>query len=143
MLTTALLVLLSAPAEALSPPVPDAVGQVERTDEGITVTGSVSAPPGADHQVAAAGQAWHGVASQLLAQGNAEAAYAAATSGVEELGSAYKSGPVRDDTGMKLAAAKAQLAAGEVEAAAEVAIEQLGARLALYEKTHGVSFVQG
>lgn len=143
MLTAALLVLLSAPAEALSPPIPDAVVKVERTHEGITVTGTLSAPPGEDHELAAAGQAWLGVANELLAQGKADAAYAAATSGVEELGTSYRSGPVRDDTGMKLAAAKAQLAAGEVQAAAEVAIEQLGARLALYEKTHGVTFEQG
>ncbi|GEM_PF-5529177 len=136
---TALWVLLAAPVQALSPPVPDAVVTIERSHEGITVTAHVSAPPGEDHSRAAAGQAWVGVAQALLHAGNAEAAYAAATSGVEELGTPYAAVRVRDDTGMKLKAAAAQHAAGEVQAAAEVAIEQLASRLELYQARYAVS----
>ncbi len=143
MLQAALYMLLSAPVHALSPLPPEAIVKVERSHEGVTVAGSLTAPAGEDHEAAAAGQAWLAVATELTVQGKHEAAYTAATSGVEELGTSYRSGPIRDDTGMKLAAAASQLAAGEVQAAAEVAIEQLGARLTLYETTHGVTIERG
>ncbi|HEY8339426.1 MAG TPA: hypothetical protein VIK95_06135 [Egibacteraceae bacterium] len=62
-------------------------------------------PTAADERAAAA-QAWLAVARACTAQGADDEAYAAARSGLEELGDAYAGAAVEDDTPLKLAAAE-------------------------------------
>jgi hypothetical protein len=82
----------------------------------------------------AAARAWLDVGASRLRAGDAEAALAAARSGVEELGSGYTGEGVRDDTKLKLVVADEQIADGDTETAAEIVLDVLRTRAGLLEE---------
>ena len=82
-------------------------------------------------------------ASLLLAQGNTALAasnYAQANlafnAGIVELGKAYYSGPVLDDTGMNLGLAQTEEQRGHLELAANLRKGVLESRLVMYKSAH-------
>jgi hypothetical protein len=89
----------------------------------------------------AAARAWLDVAAGRLSAQDAEAALAAARSGVEELGAGYAGEGVRDDTKLKLVAADDQVSEGDIVAAAEIVLDVLRTRAGLLEEREGGTIV--
>lgn len=102
------------------------------TEAGLGVVRITAAgqPTAADHRAAAA-RAWLSVARAYAAADAADEAYAAARSGLEELGDAYVSAEVDDDTTVKLLAAEDAHAQG-LPHAADAMIRVLEDRLAMF-----------
>lgn len=107
----------------------------EREQDGRAAVGEVvladGASPQADDQRAAAARAWLAIARALIDEGDADAAYRAASRGVDELGDAYLGEEVEDDTTLKLLAAEDGHRSGAAHAGTAM-VRVLSDRLAMY-----------
>ena len=97
---------------------------------------SESRRPGPEYGKMAAAQAWLGIAQQLEAAGDLSAAIRAARAGIDELGDAYKSPTVDDDTDLKLEVAADQQQEGQLDLAAALFIRMLETRTKVFAQTH-------
>jgi hypothetical protein len=84
------------------------------------------------HEALAGARAWLALGRRRLEAGEAGPAYAAALSGIEELGDSYWTPDVIDDTSLKLAAAEDR----PEPDAAEVALRVLEIRAGIYLQAH-------
>jgi hypothetical protein len=108
----------------------------EREHDGERATGVVRTDqPGPDAQRLAGAVASARLGRRLLAAGDAEGAIAAARAGLEEAGEVPFGPEVKDDTGLKLAAAEDRLADGHAVDAAEVMLDMLDIRAELHART--------
>ena len=94
-----------------------------------------AAPP---HAHAAGARAWLTLGQQMLEDGNAENAATAAQSGIDELGGAYATYDVVDDTSLKIGAASLLVKEGRTADGATTLLSMLESRLGMYQNRYGV-----
>jgi len=112
------------------------LGDEAATGEVLVHADDAPDPGASPHARLAAARAWHAVGERALASGAAEHAVEAAESGLDELGGEYAPEDVKDDTSLKLAAARGRLAEGAIRDAAEVMLRMLRTRTELYARRH-------
>jgi hypothetical protein len=123
--------------------------RVERQMQEASATGAVvvrqenkpddAAPP---HLELAAGRAWLALAQQQVTAGDAATAIGAARAGLDEVGPAYKSVTVKDDTTLKILAAEDGIEQGHQLEGAGALIEVLRQRLERYAEQHTASVAE-
>jgi len=107
----------------------------EREHDGERATAVVRTDqPGPSAQRLAGAVASARLGRRLLAGGDAEGAVAAARAGLEEAGEVPSDPELKDDTGLKLAAAEDRLAEGYTADAAEVMLDMLDIRADLHAR---------
>jgi hypothetical protein len=104
--------------------------------KGEVVVASPAREPGREYARMAAARAWLDLAEQLLRAGDADGAISAARAGIGELGDAYRSPRVDDDTTLKLEVAEEQRQGGQLEMAARLFIKMLETRTNLFAESH-------
>jgi hypothetical protein len=98
---------------------------------------AASAPvKGSLHAAAAGGRAWLKLGQARLQAADTNGAIAAAYAGLEDLGRDYAPPGVRDDTTLKIDAAKERINEGHVADGARVLLRVLDARLQMYLLGH-------
>lgn len=112
----------------------------ERAAGGRSAVGEVvlaeGVSPRADDHRAAAARAWLAIAEAWVEAGDRDAAYRAASSGLDELGGAYVDDEVEDDTSLKLLAAEDGYSSGAAHAATAM-VRVLSDRLTMYVDAQG------
>lgn len=112
----------------------------ERAADGRSAVGELvladGASPASDDRRAAAARAWLAIAGACVDDGDGEAAYRAASTGLDELGDAYLGDEVEDDTTLKLLAAEDAHANGAAHAPTAM-VRVLSDRLAMYVDAQG------
>lgn len=108
----------------------------DRMGRGEVVVMSESRRPGSEYGKMAAARAWLDIAQQLGAAGDLSEAIRAARAGIDELGDAYKSPTVDDDTDLKLEVAEEQHQEGQLDLAASLFIRMLDTRTQVFAQTH-------
>lgn len=105
-------------------------------DGSVVVQGAHIDPRDPPHVELAAARAWLEVAASFANAGEADAAAAAARSGLDELGREYAPPMIKDDTSLRVAAAEHLIKQGRTADAAPMLVNALETRIALYQQEH-------
>lgn len=117
--------------------------RAERRHDGDVAEGAVRAGAGGDAGLSAiaAARAWAALGRGRLAAGDADGALACASAGLEEIDGLPIEAGVKDDTGLKLEAARERVREGYPSDGAEVMLDVLDARSELRAQALGATLL--
>jgi len=119
------------------------VVRVERRHDGDVAEGAVRQGSGGDAGLSAiaAARAWAALGRRRLAAGDADGAIACASAGLDEIDGLPIDDGVKDDTGLKLEAARERVQDGHRSDGAEVMLDVLDARSELRAQAVGATLL--
>jgi hypothetical protein len=117
--------------------------RVERSHDGDVAEGAVRPGAGGNAGISAiaAARAWATLGRRRLAAGDPDGAIACASAGLEEIDGLPIDDGVKDDTGLKLEAARERVREGHPSDGAEVMLDVLDARSELRAQAVGATLV--
>lgn len=117
--------------------------RAERSHDGDVAEGAVRQGSGGDAGLSAiaAARAWAALGRRRLAAGDADGAIACASAGLEEVDGLPIEAGVKDDTGLKLEAARERVREGHSSDGAEVMLDVLDARSELRAQALGATLL--